>query len=626
MRKFSFLDPLKFLSHSSCKKYKASIKLHDNFENTKQFAKPDYVNELTSKVVYLSQYFVQELCEDLSTSRLQDEINRVIFSHIPKEEKPDAEDLDELINMKRKSINNQISIIKEQIVEINKKVEEYELYELPNNLEKLTNKLDEKKRQLVELVKPKDVSEPSKKLPEEVKKQIDLLKTKITTSENEFKKLNSRLEEILLDKKNLNEVIDKLKYIRIVFDNLKKEIEDNEAIVKYTIDVNMLLKLEIDDKVIKDKIIEIEKESETLKLKRGESEKEINASNKELKEINKKLDEEQKEYQKYKESIEKWERKKREIIGDKVTLDTISYFDDKINFIKTIIPSKLNNLRKDRLTKSKKIAELLLTSKDIYPSVYKFSKEYAINQAKHFGINENNFITFDAKLKFVDNVIDLFLELINQQRKGTFQGKDDGKKILQEILMNIKLHSIDEIISLPDKIIEALKVNHTTKEKLDFDSQLLKTRKELYDFIFSLDYIEIKFEIKYADGQITNLSPGEKGTLLLIFYLLIDIDKRPIIIDQPEENLDNETVFLRLVPFIKQVKSERQIIIVTHNPNLAVVCDSEQVIYAHIDKSKNNLITYISGSLENPIIKEKVLNVLEGTKPAFVNRKVKYDI
>ena len=65
---------------------------------------------------------------------------------------------------------------------------------------------------------------------------------------------------------------------------------------------------------------------------------------------------------------------------------------------------------------------------------------------------------------------------------------------------------------------------------------------------------------------------------------------------------------------------------VTHNPNLAVVCDAEQVIHSDIDKKNGNLVTYTSGSLENFDINQKVINVLEGTLPAFKNRESKYQI
>jgi len=92
----------------------------------------------------------------------------------------------------------------------------------------------------------------------------------------------------------------------------------------------------------------------------------------------------------------------------------------------------------------------------------------------------------------------------------------------------------------------------------------------------------------------------------------------------PEENLDNQSVYEILVPFIKRAKARRQIIMVSHNPNLAVVCDAELVIHAELDKSRSQKITYTRGAIENPDMNKRIINVLEGTKPAFTNRRDKY--
>jgi len=120
------------------------------------------------------------------------------------------------------------------------------------------------------------------------------------------------------------------------------------------------------------------------------------------------------------------------------------------------------------------------------------------------------------------------------------------------------------------------------------------------------------------------LSPGEKGTLLLVFYLLIDQEKIPLLIDQPEHNLDNQTVFKLLVNCVKKAKQKRQIFIVTHNPNLAVVCDAEQIICTRIDKTNDNKVFYDSGAIENPKMNKMIIDVLEGTKIAFNQRRFKY--
>ena len=124
--------------------------------------------------------------------------------------------------------------------------------------------------------------------------------------------------------------------------------------------------------------------------------------------------------------------------------------------------------------------------------------------------------------------------------------------------------------------------------------------------------------------ELSMLSPGEKGALLLVFYLLLDMDNTPLILDQPEDNLDNDSVANILVDFIKEAKKKRQIIMVTHNPNLAVVADAEQIIFVHIDKENGNKVTVESGSIENPEMNKHIVDVLEGAMPAFRKRDKKY--
>jgi hypothetical protein len=73
-----------------------------------------------------------------------------------------------------------------------------------------------------------------------------------------------------------------------------------------------------------------------------------------------------------------------------------------------------------------------------------------------------------------------------------------------------------------------------------------------------------------------------------------------------------------------EAKKRRQILMFTHNPNLAIVCDAEQVIHSSFDCKDQSRITYVSGSIESPNINCHVVNVLEGTKVAFDNRGGKY--
>lgn len=160
-----------------------------------------------------------------------------------------------------------------------------------------------------------------------------------------------------------------------------------------------------------------------------------------------------------------------------------------------------------------------------------------------------------------------------------------------------------------------------------FNDNLFKKNKSIinyYQIIFN-NYISVNYEIRYNDLFLDQLSSGQKGTVLLKLLLKLDNDNIPLIIDQPEDNLDNKSVYDELVPEFRQIKQKRQLIIVTHNPNLVVNTDVEQVIIAHYSKSNTSgYINYESGSLENDNIKNKVCKILEGGKEAFQQREKKY--
>ncbi|MBX3196456.1 MAG: ATP-binding protein, partial [Microbacteriaceae bacterium] len=129
---------------------------------------------------------------------------------------------------------------------------------------------------------------------------------------------------------------------------------------------------------------------------------------------------------------------------------------------------------------------------------------------------------------------------------------------------------------------------------------------------------------QYDGVDIEQLSPGTRGIVLLLLYLAVDqSDDRPLIIDQPEENLDPKSIFVELVGRFVQTRRRRQIIIVTHNANLVVNTDADQVIVASAGPHRAGglpKITYVSGALENPAIREEVCEILEGGKPAFEER------
>jgi hypothetical protein len=140
----------------------------------------------------------------------------------------------------------------------------------------------------------------------------------------------------------------------------------------------------------------------------------------------------------------------------------------------------------------------------------------------------------------------------------------------------------------------------------------------------STDHVRITYGIQYDGVDIEQLSPGTRGIVLLLLYLSIDRnDTRPLIIDQPEENLDPKSVFDELVTRFRTARLRRQVIIVTHNANLVVNTDADQVIVASAGPHRRGElpeIAYTAGGLENPTIRRLVCEILEGGEQAFRER------
>jgi hypothetical protein len=148
--------------------------------------------------------------------------------------------------------------------------------------------------------------------------------------------------------------------------------------------------------------------------------------------------------------------------------------------------------------------------------------------------------------------------------------------------------------------------------------------KQFAHWLFGTDHITVRYEISYDGVDIRNLSPGTRGIVLLLLYLALDdSDDRPLIIDQPEEDLDPKSVFDELVALFITAKAKRQVIMVTHNANLVINTDADQIIVAEAGPHPSGglpPISYVAGGLEDAAIRKAVCDILEGGEAAFRER------
>jgi len=352
--------------------------------------------------------------------------------------------------------------------------------------------------------------------------------------------------------------------------------------------------------------------------------KEVEISNK-IEEATNELSEPQRKYQKYIEDLKKWNNIKQKIIGNEVTINSIKWLEKEIKFVTDKLKKQLEDLIDQQIKKSLDIYSIKKEIVDLYDN-FKKSIDSEINKYRNILVDYD--INIEVNLKIDQGFCDKLLNYINKKKKGTFYGIDEGRDVLKKIVKDMNFNIKQNIEKFLNQIIEFLNFDQRKQlkheERFIYDQIDENNLLEFYDYLFSLKYLNPTYELKLSNKKISLLSPGEKGALLIIFYLLLDKDNIPLIIDQPEENLDNESIFKILTHFLKETKKKRQLMIVTHNPNLAIVGDAEQIIYVQIDKKNYNKFMFESGAIENPNINKHASDILEGTIKAFDIRRLKY--
>lgn len=217
-------------------------------------------------------------------------------------------------------------------------------------------------------------------------------------------------------------------------------------------------------------------------------------------------------------------------------------------------------------------------------------------------------------------------ELVDR-RQGPFKGKGSLTSIAEEILKEAWEKGDPQAASdamaefrkqYQDDLLEHAEVSKGNQS--DYRAWL----KRFAHWLFSTEHMKLQYGLHYDGVDIRKLSPGTRGIVLLLLYLALDdADDRPLIIDQPEENLDPKSVFDELVSLFIAAKSKRQVIMITHNANLVINTDADQIIVAeagHHQRGELPKISYMSGGLENAQVRKAVCDILEGGEHALQER------
>ncbi|MGP5012031.1 TrlF family AAA-like ATPase [Psychrobacter sp. AT9] len=244
---------------------------------------------------------------------------------------------------------------------------------------------------------------------------------------------------------------------------------------------------------------------------------------------------------------------------------------------------------------------------------------------KEIEVLEDNSLEISPTPKFQsDKFSEFIVKYINQQPEKA------------QNIANSQFFDVEGLLSGFDEISEALN-SRLIKLKSGF------TEENFYSEFLTTTWFKLSYDVLYEGDSYTEMSQGKKAFVVLKLSLDCSERKCPIIIDQPEDDLDNRAIYTELVKYIKDKKSQRQIILVTHNANVVVNADSEQIIVANQHGSKtpnksNKKFEYKSGSIESSVkskfedsilesktIKEHICEILEGGDIAFKLREKKYN-
>lgn len=637
---FSFLNKQRFCERNGklAKQFEATLVWIDGTEYSLSLnAKPDLNG--VELVRYIPQSYLEKVCTETEPgqqSEFQLELRKVIFSHIGDADRLGKDTLDELIQYKTEELKGQIDNAQREMSRINSELIRLEEKGTADYSSKLEAKLKLKQQELkanqvsqpVRIEQPNNGSAEQNAATEAIAEKLAAKRSALTDLDTTIAQQQTLHRTVIEKIAVAQKVLGKIDTFEAEFGRLDRETEPELRKLNIALGSIVTLTVKKDVLVHALDLLVIEKARIDADLDQANSGSLIAkkaACISGIAALQDELDAPNKRYQQYNEALRVWQETAQTIEGDVQKSDTLKWYEAQLHYVKVILPVDIAKVKQQRRDAAVTIHECIGKIRDVYEELFSAVQEL---------IGSSVIIKEGFKLTFESSIVDrtfqteLFERFISQGNVGSFYGKERGAAVLDELRADVDFNKADEAIGFVEEVSDYLQVDMRNPQRpvTGVASQLRKNIdiKMLYDFLWTFGYLEPEYSLRLDGRDLSHLSPGERGTLLLVFYLLVDKSNKPIIVDQPEENLDSQTVYRLLIPVIKDVKKRRQIIMVTHSPNIAVVCDAEQIIHAHIDRSASNTVLYTMGAIESPKINRYLVDVLEGTRPAFDNRDAKY--
>lgn len=305
----------------------------------------------------------------------------------------------------------------------------------------------------------------------------------------------------------------------------------------------------------------------------------------------------------YEQLIEEFSKVKREINLPNIEADAYVKLSKDLNLQKAKLV-EIEKLNQRRETIRQKLKKALVDLKSLWLN------EYQLVQDEVSKLNVEQ-----SKLR-----IEVDFKGNKDRFKDFLRSSVRGSGLRDTAIADIADQYTDLIEVYYDLSVEGSKVNTILSGGNNLSNFTLKFKENINSF---LTYrIPDNYTVYYNGRPLREHSLGQRASALILFILTLK-ENDVIIIDQPEDDLDNQTIYTDVISELRKLKNETQFIFATHNPNIPVLGDCEQNICCSYN---NGIITTTEGSIDDPVIQKRIVDIMEGGEEAFNQRKMIYEL
>lgn len=624
---FAFLSPTRFLSAQNQKvarEYRAEIVWATGVARQAYLHQP-HDNAAPVLVEYLPQMFVERVCNLDPAADDADEFERelrtVLFTHIPEDERAGEKTFDALLTQKTRTSQDDLTRLR---AELRAAVRDYvaiAAFRASNQASEVQSRLDLKQAD-IDAAK-KDLEAARAALAEidttsnddghlsalmQCSEEIETLRSILTTRRNANEQQQAKSRQRL---GRMEAIAHRAEAIQVDLATLNSEAE---ALLGDGGTESPYIQLTVNEGRYQAWLAKEEESLAALKRERDQVECDLEVQEQARRDNTAALAAADSARERARQRVLQLEERVAVLVGDEDDEESHAGLSSLLRRIEAA-PTKMSELRDGIILCSRRVYEALEAQLHTVESLYAAASTFIAQS----DVVKNAGLEFNAELRILPGWRNVAAGL---------DGRKNGE--FTDWLIDLP-HRVEDTSwdQLRAQLREALnRLEHERGEacgRYRNPDVALRNNTTIEDFLmgmFGLSWLEVRFGLTGDGLPLSQLSPGQRGLVLALFYLVVDRRTTPLLLDQPEENLDNETIASKLVPAIHEAAGRRQTIVVTHNANLAIVGDADQIVHCQMNGRR---FTVNSGSVAELDVAKFALNVLEGTKPAFDNRRHKYE-